>query len=248
MEMLSNEFNNLLTQYQETYQQFINVISSNTDSSNNLTTIQNSAFIGENNINTIQNSSIDNCISSCSSNTSCSGATFNNKLNTCTISNGNGNIVNSSNETAIVQAAIYYTNQLQNLNTQLTSINNQMASISNSNMNKYIANTQDINSKAEILNNNYQVLQQERIELDTMIRQYETLNSAIQNGTINITSNYYKYLLLVIVAIFLIFMLIKYSTNSEQRGGSSHLKMSGSLLLMFCLLGLIIIFNSIIKK
>lgn len=248
MEMLSNEFNNLLTQYQETYQQFINVISSNTDSSNNLTTIEKSAFVGESNINTIQNSSLDNCISSCSSNSSCSGATFNNQLNTCTISNGVGNIVNSSNETAIVQAAIYYTNQLQNLNTQLTSINNQMASISNNNMNKYSANTQDINNKAQILNNNYQVLQEERIELDNMIKQYETLNSAIQNGNINATTNYYNYLLLIVVAIFLIFLLFKYSTNSEQHGGGSHLKMSGSLLLMFCLLGSIIIFNSIIKK
>ena len=81
-----------------------------------------------------------------------------------------------------------------------------------------------------------------------MIKQYDTLNAALQNGSINVTSNYYSYLLLLLVDIFLIYVLLKYSTNYEQRGGSSHLKMSGKLILMFCLLGAIIIFNSWIKK
>lgn len=248
MEMLSQQFNNLLTQYQETYQQFINVISSNTDGSNNLTTISNSVFVGQTNINTIQNSSIDNCISSCGSNSSCSGATFNNDLNTCTLSSGNGTIINASNQTAIVEQALYYSNQLQNLNQQLLSINVQMANISNNDMNNYATTSQNVNQKAQILNNNYEVLQQERTQIDKMVKQYDTLNAALQNGDIIVTSNYYSYLLLLLVVIFLIYVLLRYSTNYEQRGGSSHLKMSGKLLFMFFILGVIIVFNSIIKK
>lgn len=248
MEMLSNQFNNLLSQYQETYQQFINVVTSNTDGSSNLTTIPNSAFIGQSNINTIQNSSVDNCLSSCGSNTSCSGATFNDQLNTCTLSSGNGTIATSTTETAIVQQALYYSNQLQNLNQQLLSINTQMANISNNDMNQYATTSQNVSQKAQILNNNYQVLEQERAQIDEMIKQYDTLNASLQNGSINVTSNYYSYLLLLLVAVFLIYVLFKYSTNYEQRGGSQHLKMNGKLMLMFCLLGAIIIFNSIIKK
>ncbi len=248
MEMLSEQFNNLITQYQDTYQEFINVISSNTDGSNNLTTIPNSSFVGQSNINTIQNSSLDNCVSSCSSNTSCSGATFNEQLNTCTLSSGNGSVINSSTETAIVQQALYYSNQLQNLNEQLLSINTQMTNISNNDMSNYETTSQNVISKAQILNNNYQVLQQERSQIDELVRQYDTLNAALENGNINVTSNYYKYILLFIIAIFLIYVLLKYSTNYEQRGGSSHIKMSGKLILMFCLLGTIIIFNSWIKN
>jgi hypothetical protein len=248
MEMLSEQFNNLLSQYQETYQEFINAVTSNTDGSNNLTTIPNSAFIGQNTVTTIQNSSVDNCLSSCGSNSSCSGATFNEQLNTCTLSSGNGTISASTSETAIVQQALYYSNQLQNLNQQLLTINTQMANISNNDMNKYSTNSQNVSKKAEILNNNYQVLEKERIQIDEMIRQYDTLNASLQNGTINVTSNYYSYMLLLLVAIFLIYVLLKYSTNYEQRGGAQHLKMSGKLMFMFCLLGAIIIFNSIIKK
>lgn len=248
MEMLSNQFNNLLTQYQETYQQFLSVISSNSDASNNLMQISDSAFVGESNISTIQNSSIDNCVSSCSSNSSCSGATFNNDLNTCTLSSGTGNVINSSNQIAIVEQALYYSNQLQNLNQQLTNINNEMSNISNNDMNNYATNEQNINNKAQILNNNYQALQQDRSQIDDMINQYDTLNAALQNGSINVTSNYYNYILLLIIAIFLIYVLLKYSTKSNEQYGGGHLKMSSGLLLLFFILGVIIVFNSWIKK
>ena len=248
MEMLSNQFNNLLSQYQETYQQFLNVVTSNIDGSNNLKTIPNSAFIGKTNINTIQNSSLDNCVSSCGSNISCSGATFNNKLNSCTLSSGNGTISSSTNETAIVEQALYYSNQLQNLNQQLLSINTKISNISNSDMNQYATTSQSVSEKAKILDNNYQVLEQERSQINEMVRKFDTLNVSLQNGNINVTSNYYSYLLLLLVVVFLIYILLKYSTNYEQRGGAQHLKMNGRLMIMFCLLGAIIIFNSTIKK
>ena len=148
-----------------------------------------------------------------------------------------------------MEQALYYTNQLQNLNQELTNINNEMTNISNNNMNNYATNEKNINSKAEILNNNYQALQEDRYQLDEMLNKYDTLNTAIQNGSINVTSNYYNYLLLLLIAVFLIYVLFKYSTKTnEQYGGGSHLKMSGSLLFIFFLLGAIIIFNSWIKN
>ena len=100
MESLGNQFNILLTQYQETYQEFLNAINSN---NNTLTTLSNSAFVGKSNIDTIQNSNQNNCLSSCTSNSSCSGATFDDNSNTCTLSSGNGNIITSTNQTAIVK-------------------------------------------------------------------------------------------------------------------------------------------------
>ena len=115
MDTLSNNFNNLLTQYQSTYQNFLNTIGS-TDAS--FVYVPNTSYVTDNNINTIQNSSINNCITSCSSNQSCSGATFDNLQSTCTLSSGNGNIVNSSNQTSIVKQALYYSYQLQLINNQ----------------------------------------------------------------------------------------------------------------------------------
>ncbi len=241
MDTLSNQFNSLLSQYQETYQDFINTI---TSGNNSLTSVANSAYVGQSNINTIQGSSVDNCLTSCSSNQSCSGATFDNNLSTCTLSSGTGNIVNSTNQTAIVKQALYYSNQLQQLNNQLTNINNQMSSLATSNMNSYSQTQQQNNQKAEILNQNYQTLKQERLEIDEMVRQYETLNSALENGNINVTSNYYRFIIYLLIAIFLVFILLRINLTGEQRGGGN----GRTPMALFIFLIMIIIFNAYLKN
>lgn len=241
METLSNNFNSLLTQYQEVYQDFLNTMNSN---ENNLTTVANSAFIGQNNISTIQGSSVNNCLSSCSSNQSCTGATFNDNSNTCTLSSGTGSIINSTNQTAIVKQALYYSYQLQQINDNLTQINSQMMNLANSNMNNYSQTGNEINNKFEMLNQNYQILQQERSQINEMVNQYETLNSALENGNITLTSNYYYYILYMIIAIFLIFLLFKFNLSSEQVGGG----FTGNSYLLYLFLALVIILNAYLKN
>jgi len=241
MEMLSNKFNSLLTQYQDTYQDFLNTINSDR---NTLTTVPNASFVGQSNINTIQNSSVSNCLSSCNTNSSCSGATFDDNLNTCTLSSGTGNIISSDNQTAIVKQALYYSNQLKQINNELLSLNSTMMQNANSNMNSY-SQTQQLNSeKAEILQKNYNTLEQERGEIEEMIRQYETLNSAYQNGNINVTSNYYLFVIYLLIAIFLVFLFLRNNLSSNQTGGG-HMKVS-PLLLIF--LAAVIIINAYLKK
>ncbi len=241
MEMLSNKFNSLLTQYQETYQDFLNTINSNNDT---LTTVSNSAFVGQSNINTIQGSSADNCLSSCSSNASCSGATFDNTSNTCTLSSGTGNIINSTKQTAIVKQALYYSNQLKRLNDELITLNNSIMQHMDSNINNYSQSQKMNNEKAEILSKNYNTLQQERGDIDEMIRQYETLNAAYENGNANVTSNYYSYIVYLLIAIFLVLLLLKTNVSSNQVGGG-HIKVS-PLLLLF--LAVVIVFNAYLKN
>ena len=243
MEILSNQFINLLTQYQNTYQDFVNTITSN---DNTLTSVDNSAFVSGSNISTIQNSSVNNCMSSCSSTQSCSGATFDNNQNTCTLSSGNGNIVNSQNQTAIVKQALYYSNQLQEINNQLTNINSSMMNLANSSATSYQQTEQTNQQKAQILQQNYNTLEEERREIEELIRQYETLNSAYENGNINVTSNYYWYILYVIIAIFLVFLLLKFNLTSEQRGGGGNFTKFSPFI--FVLLVFIIILNAILKN
>jgi hypothetical protein len=242
MDILSNNFNNLLVQYQNTYQDFINTIGS-TDAS--FITIPNTLYATGSNINTIQNSSINNCITSCSSNESCSGATFDNLQSTCTLSSGNGNIINSTNQTSIVKQALYYSYQLQLINNQLLQINTSMMNLANNNSSSFQQNQQSSSQKAQILQQNYNTLEQERSQITDIIRQYETLNSAQENGVINVTSNYYKYIIYVIIAIFLIVLLIKFNLTGQQRGGGNLYKVSP---FVFCILAFIIVFNAILKN
>ena len=203
LQNLSNQFNSLLTQYTDTYQNYISVINSG---NNGLTTVPDSSFASGSNLSVLNNSSVDDCLSSCTSNSSCSGATFNNNSNSCILSSGTGNIVSTPQSTAIVQQALYYSYQLQQINTQLLNINQQIMSTTNSSYGHFQQTQQKNQQQEQALQNNYQTLLQERIEIDEMVRQFETVNAAYENGNINVTSNYYSYIVLVLIAIFLIKM------------------------------------------
>jgi hypothetical protein len=241
MDMLTNQFNSLITQYQNTYQDFLNTIGS-TDVS--FVSVPNSAYTGGSNINTTQNTTVNDCIASCSSNTSCTGATFNSQQNSCTLSSGNGSIISSSNQTAIVKQALYYSYQLQSINNQLTQTNNDIMNLANSSSQKYQQNLNETSQKTQILQQNYDTLQEERKQIEQIIREYETLNSVQENGVINLTSNYYLYLILLVKVVVLIFLLIKFSSPNQQRGGG-HNTFSP---LIFWILAFIILFNSVYKN
>jgi hypothetical protein len=222
IQTLSNQFNSLLTEYQTTYAEFINTLNSNDTS---LTTVENSAFVGSGTINTSLVSSISDCTTACSSNTSCSGATFTsntNSNNNCTLSSGSGNIVNATNSTAIVQTGLSYSYQLQNLNQQLMNINEQINTIVNQSNTTYQNNLGQINEQGQALQQNYVVLTGYRDRIDVMIREFETLNEAQQNSDINATMSYYNYIVLLFVAIFLVVLLLRFSVPSEQGGGGNR--------------------------
>jgi hypothetical protein len=206
LQNLSNEYNMLISQYQDTYQKYIDVINSDNKS---FTTVDNSAFYGQNQINTLNNTNVENCQSACSSNSSCSGATFNTLSNNCTLSSGTGNVVQEQKSKAIVKEAMYYSYQLQNLNAKLLDINKQMMQSSNDNYNKFQKSQQQNIEQENAMNNNYQTLTDERIEIERMVREFETLNGALENGNIVVTSNYYRYIALLFITILLI------STNNK---------------------------------
>ena len=220
IQTLSNQFNSLLTEYQSTYAEFMNTLNSNDTS---LTTVENSAFTGSGTINTSLVSSISDCTTACSSNTSCTGATFTtDSNNNCTLSSGTGNIVNATNSTAIVQKGLSYSYQLQNLNQQLMDINQQINTAVNQSNTEYQNNLGQINESGQALQQNYVVLTGDRERINLMVREFETLNEAQQNSDINVTMNYYNYIVLLFVAIFLVCLLLRFSVPSEQVGGGNR--------------------------
>ena len=242
---LSNKFNLLLTQYTDTYQSYINTIKSNNSS---LTTVPNSAFLGQSNIDILNNSNIDLCKSSCAANSVCSGATFNNNLNSCTLTSGTGHIVSAPQSSAICQEALYYSYQLQEINIQLLNINKQMINVMNKNYSQIERTQKQIQLQEQSLQSNYQTLTKERIQIDGMIRQFEKNNTAYENSNLIVTSNYYSYIGLVLIVIFLIFILIKYSLLSQQRGGGLVSYIGKNNFLIYGLFVFVIIFNSLINK
>jgi TolA-binding protein len=187
-------------------------------------------------------------MSSCSSNKSCSGATFNNTSNACTLSSGEGSIVSTTGSSAIVQVLLSYSYQLQELNKQLMDINKQMINITKQNYNQIQETTQNSSQQDEQLQNNYNILVQERSQIAEMVREYETINAAYDNGTINVTSSYLKYIGLLFFVIILLFLLLNLSFSNEQRGGGPAKSSNISKYMYLIFLGIVIVFNSSIKK
>jgi ATP-dependent Zn protease len=94
-------------------------------------------------------------------------------------------------------------------------------------------------NQSKALNNNYQVLANERIEIEKMIREYESLNTAYNDGDIKVNSNYFIYISLLIISLLLLFLLFKFSLPNQQRGGG---KFSFNNNYLITILGLFILF------
>lgn len=236
---LMNEFNILISKYQDTYQKYINAINSD---NNSLKILDNFSFYGKNQIATLSNTNTSNCQSACLTNPSCSGATFNTLTNNCIISSGSGNIIPTQNSKAIIKESIYYSYELHNLNNKLIDINKKIMNNYNDNYQKYTTNSQS-QQQENIMTSNYQILKEERSQIEKMIGEFETLHRAYENGNINVSANYYSYILLVIVVILLLILLLNFSFVTNQSGGSNMLhKMHIYKYLPYFLLLLLVLF------
>lgn len=239
---LSNEFNIIINKYQDTYKKYIDTINSD---NKNFKIIDNSAFYGEKQITSLNNTDISNCQSNCLSNTLCSGATFNTTNNNCTLSSGSGNLLPAHNSKSIIKQSIYYGYELQNLNNKLVDINKKMIDAYNYNYQKFKDNKSRTQQQEITMNNNYRILTEERKQIDNIINDAETLNTAYETGNINVSSNYYRYIFLLVIVIILITLFLNFSFTSKQSGGSNMLNKINIYKAFLYFLLLILIINYI---
>ena len=73
---------------------------------------------------------------------------------------------------------------------------------------------------------NYSILTQNRVNIEKIVREFEILDSAQENGNIKATMNYYNYIILLVIAILLIFLLMQFSVSRNQYGGANLTKIS----------------------
>ena len=82
----------------------------------------------------------------------------------------------------------------------------------------------------------YVSLNEERNQLK---RAFETLDSANENSQLAVTTNYYKFIVLLFVTVLLVFLLLKYSFTGQQIGGGNIFKREAFFLfslMLICLL------------
>jgi hypothetical protein len=207
LESLSKKYDTLLNEYNQVQTDYINSLTKNKNEE--LTYINGSTFWGTNQLQTVNIDTLEQCSALCSSTSGCSGATFKKDKSFCGLRTGDGPIVvGNTTDYAIVPKSKQYLQNLQILNSQMMDINNKILKI----INKGDSNVEiQLSKQNKLLNENYNKLNKEKIEIEKQIQKYETLNQAENIENIIVTKNYYWFVLLLLLVLLIIIVFIFYN-------------------------------------
>ena len=222
LETLRTNYKNLLIQYQQAVANYVNYIKQDASSNNMVekyVTVNGKQFLGSSALSQNNSATLNDCIASCSSNPKCSGATYNQtnyKQPMCFLRTGDGNLVNGlSSDVAIVTKGKQLLSIVQNINNQLNETNTKILDLAEQAKPTYNELNIEKEDENETLVKQYAQLQAERVKIDKMMSEYESLDQSQSEGTIETNKNYYVYILLCIIAILIIFLFIKFSSSSS---------------------------------
>lgn len=223
LETLRTTYKNLLIEYQQAVANYISYLKHNPTSNNKINkfvTVNGQQFLGGGALSQNNSATLNDCIASCSANPQCTGATYNPtnyKQPMCFLRKGNGDLVNGlSSDIAIVPKGKQLLSIVQNINKQLNETNAKIQKISNKAQSTYNQLNKKKSEENKILKKQYAQLTEERIKIDKMLNEYETLDQTQSQGAIETNKNYYVYILLCILAIIIVFLFIKFSYSSSS--------------------------------
>ncbi len=221
LETLRTTYKNLLIEYQQAVANYVNYLKQDPSSNNNsMVTIKGHQFLGGGALSQNNSATLNDCIASCSANPQCTGATYNPtnyKQPMCFLRKGDGNLVKGlSSDIAIVPKGKQLLSIVQNINQKLNETNTKIQQLAKKAEPTYKKLNQKKETENEILMKQYAQLTAERVKIDKMMDEYETLDKTQSQGTIETNKNYYVYILLCILAIIIVFLFIKFLTSSSS--------------------------------
>jgi hypothetical protein len=210
IESLENEFNLVMMEYEQAYQNYLNI--KNSDSSYNY--IQSRILFGGTNILETTSSDVSGCMTLCSNNTSCTGANYNTN-NSCILKSGilNTSISNDTNY-AIITEISQITNTLQELSRQLNSILNELTEQVNNIIPTNEEEQQQKNIEIENLYIRSQMLNNEKTKIELLIKENNELNNQYNISALKVKQNNFNFMLWIILAIVILFIGTKFVVYS----------------------------------
>jgi len=211
LQTLETEFSNVMIQYERAYMNYINSLGSGKDSSKKkFVTLPKRAFYGSDSVNNVNVQTSEQCVSACSADTTCTGATFNSQTQSCMLRKGAGAIIPADDNTsAIVLELAQNANILQLLNQKLISLHEQMATLLSSLSPEIQQQIQEKNMNKQNLETQYQMLMDERNKIRLLVQEYEDLSQSYNDTYTQTQQENSQYIFYVIVTILLVFYTIK---------------------------------------
>jgi hypothetical protein len=224
LENLQLKYTNLLDQYKSAVYEYTNFLSQ-PENKSQLVSIKGYAFDGTGIAGPSKSTNLQDCQAECAKLSKCTGATF--VSDKCSLRTGDSPIVSSSDDSyAIIPKSKQLLLNMENINKQLIAVNREILNKFETSEPILNKNNIEASKNSNNLANNYKNLLAERDNILDLLSQYETLDSSENENQIRIKQNYYSYILLLILATSILFLLYKlYSqvtpsnTSGVQYGG-----------------------------
>jgi hypothetical protein len=182
-----------------------------------MTSVKGTTFWGTSPLSQSKVNTVGECQALCANTSGCSGATYNQTTTLCSLRKGDGDImVGSSTDYSIVPKSQSLLKIVQNINDKLTQVNEKIQKISQPIETQFNSEAEKRTTSNTDLINQYKNLVGERDKIQKMLNEYQTLDEQHIEGNIHISQNYYSFILLMILAVLVIFLLYKFSIPSAQ--------------------------------
>ena len=217
LSLLGQEYDALLIQYQQAYKNYMDYISSSSFSASTsastatYATLQGKTFWGTGGVSEGASNTVEECQGQCSSLSTCTGATFNPDKKYCWARKGEGDVIPGlDNDVAIVPKVKQYTDVLYTINSQLISLNKQMMDMTAASLPGLDEESENRSNMNAQLMLNYENLMNEKRRVETLIREYESLEDINKNTSLSVNQKYSSYIaitffLIVLVILFVLF-------------------------------------------
>jgi hypothetical protein len=104
----------------------------------------------------------------------------------------------------------------------------------NKNYMEYQNSLAHISNQQQILYNDYDSIQKNNQKINSLIGQFQTLNSAYRDKAQLVTTNYYNYIVLFFVALLLLLLFLRFS--EKQTGGGNGIHLDKNIIFNFLIL------------
>jgi hypothetical protein len=221
LESLEKEYENTMVLYQQaqtSYNSVLNGVVSKTTSSNVVTSngkryvlVPSKVFWGTGAIQQKSVSTVNGCVALCSSDSKCTGATFDSSAKSCWTRSGNAGLVSgSTTQTAIVSELVNAANTLDTLNAKLIGLLKRMNNINKTTtVNLQTKTDNNISTNNMYLRKRYQSLMVDRENINNILKEYGEISVKNDDQNMYLYQNQTSYMLWSLLCFIFIIIVVK---------------------------------------
>lgn len=209
LSILEQEYEALLLQYKQTYQQYIDALKG---TALTFSIARNSKYVGLQNINTVVTANETKCKDLCYSTKLCNGANYDSVTRNCSLfSNAGASPISSGkvSDYAIYSNIKKLNDDLNQMNLKLLELNNKIFKLIKNTSANYNKDRADMGSLTTKIESNYINLYDEKEKINNLLHEFETYIEKDVSTKTEANRNYTIYVLLFFLLIIIFIILIK---------------------------------------